>query len=97
MTCEHLRPIMKIAEEAGVAVTAKGHLWGGAAGEWIYYDCRFDADAVKVKIALPDFVHWHEHFGTHDGSEAGFVCDKCETGVMGLHPKYEREAPTLPE
>jgi len=97
MTCEHLQPIMKLAEDAGVAVTAKGRLWGGAAGEWIYYDCRFDAGAVVAAIALPGFVHWHEHRGTHDGSEAGFVCDTCETGVMGLHPTDTRSARTLPE
>ena len=27
----------------------------------------------------------HEHLGTHDGQEAGFVCSKCHDGIMGIH------------
>jgi len=86
VTCPHLAPVMALAEAAGAAVTVRGRVWSGASGEWIYYDHHFDRQAVEAMLDLPDGVHWHAHRGTHDGSEAGFVCDRCETGVMGRHP-----------
>jgi hypothetical protein len=89
MICEHLAAIEALAVAAGIAETARGHLWSGAAGEWVYYDCLFDRAAIEAR-GLPAGVAWHEHLGTHDGTEAGFVCEPCGTGVMGLHPRTDR-------
>jgi hypothetical protein len=38
----------------------------------------------------------HEHRGTHDGQEAGFVCSEHQDGVMGVHPDYCRGVPSFP-
>ena len=40
---------------------------------------RLSMDSNVVKI--------HDHYGTHDGQEYGLICDKCQDGIMGLHPK----------
>jgi hypothetical protein len=28
--------------------------------------------------------------GTHDGQEAGFVCEQCHDAIMGVHRQHRR-------
>src|SRR5262249_27234531 len=45
-----------------------------------------DRPVLKARIEFPPCVEEHEHRGTHDGQEAGFVCTACDDAVMGIHP-----------
>lgn len=79
--------------EAGIPETARGQAWSKDCREWVQFRCRFDLDAVRARLNLPDFVEDHVHLGTHDGAEAGLFCAKCQDGVMGLHPRDSRLVP----
>jgi hypothetical protein len=48
------------------------------------------------KFDFLESVRWHEHFGTHDGQEAGFECSLCYDAVMGGHPKHPRPPAEFP-
>jgi hypothetical protein len=52
----------------------------------VYFDCHLDLAALRERFSLPGFVTDHDHLGTHDGRESGFVCSRCKDGVMGRHP-----------
>ncbi|WP_020593457.1 hypothetical protein [Kiloniella laminariae] len=96
MPCEHLLPIMAFTERAGIKKISQGLTWSKMAGEWAYYDCHFAFRMAQRLFSLPDFVIWHELLGTHEGSEAGFVCEKCQTGVMGRHSSIGQDLPYIP-
>ncbi len=72
---------------AGVGVTSRGQAWSDNCRQWVYFDCFMDLEAVRDRIALAPCVRDHEHLGTHDGSEAGFFCEQCKDGIMGVHPE----------
>jgi len=40
-------------------------------------------------------VHDHDHLGTHDGQESGFVCTACDDAIMGVHERYAAGYPTF--
>lgn len=85
MTCEHLRQLEAEIIAAGIRETYRGKAWSDDCREWVYFDCYLDRDSIRKHRALADCVVDHEHLGTHDGQEAGFVCARCRDGVMGLH------------
>jgi hypothetical protein len=87
MVCGHLAPLEKELIAAGVRITYRGKPWTERCREWVYFDCCLDRAALRVRLALPECVEDHEHWGTHDGQEAGFVCSSCDDAVMGIHPK----------
>ncbi len=49
-----------------------------------------DLAALRTRFNFAPSVTDHVHRGTHDGSEAGFVCNQCHDGVMGAHSKRWR-------
>ncbi len=87
MVCEHLAALEKELLAAGIAVTFRGPAWGTGTREWVYFDCCLDRAAIRARMAFAECVEEHEHYGTQDGQEAGFVCTACHDAVMGVHPK----------
>lgn len=86
MVCEHLRPLEKSLIDSGVKETYRGQAWSRNCREWVYFRCVLDRVALRNRFAFAECVKDHEHRGTHDGQEAGFVCSQCHDGVMGGHP-----------
>jgi hypothetical protein len=84
MVCEHLQPLEAALLDRGIPATFRGQAWSNNCREWVYFDCWIDADAVRARFLLPDFVTKHEHRGTHDGQESGLVCSQCHDAVVGL-------------
>jgi len=95
MVCEHLREFENIVRRSGAEETFRGHAWSKPNGEWVYYRCYIDKESAMARFNDEEIYEWSEHIGTHDGSEAGIVCKKCECGVMGLHPSCKSDAPVL--
>jgi hypothetical protein len=81
--CEHLRPLEEALRAEGFACTFRGQAWSEAQGIWAYYNCIMEVDTLRKRFALPNLVETHSHRGTHDGSELGFICTSCGTGLMG--------------
>ncbi len=92
MTCDHLRGLEKELIAAGVPETYRGQPWSNNCREWVYFDCYLDRRAIRKRMDFPECVKDHEHLGTHDGQESGFVCTVCNDAVMGVHKKYLRQA-----
>jgi hypothetical protein len=86
VTCEHLRQLEAEIIAAGLPETFRGRAWSENCHEWVYFDCYFDRKSIRKRMALAECVHDHEHRGTHDGQEAGFVCAQCHDAIIGLHP-----------
>jgi len=91
MICEHLIPVEEKVISKGAAETFRGQPWSKVTGEWVYYDCYLMPEELIASLSLPGFVIRHEHRGTHDGSELGLVCEKCDCGIMGLHPSSGKD------
>ena len=86
MVCEHLAPLETAILAAGIPVTFRGQAWSHNCREWVYFDCLLDRAALRGRFSFAPCVKDHEHRGTHDGQEAGFVCTGCQDAVMGVHP-----------
>jgi hypothetical protein len=86
MLCEHLAPLEKELHTAGIQETFRGQAWSSNCREWVYFACYLDREAIRARMQLADCVKDHEHRGTHDGQEAGFVCTACNDAIMGVHP-----------
>jgi hypothetical protein len=95
MVCEHLAPLEAALLRAGIAETFRGRAWTQNCREWVYFACVLDRVAVRVQFCLPPCVEDHIHRGTHDGSEAGFVCTLCWDGVLGAHPSCAGKLPVF--
>jgi len=87
MTCEHLIELETAIKAAGFEETYRGAAWSENCREWVYFDCILELDAIRRKFELAVCVHDHAHRGTHDGSEAGLVCDVHKDALMGHHPE----------
>lgn len=83
MLCEHLQPLEKEIIEAGIKETFRGEAWTKNCREWVYFDCYLDRESIKKRFSFPPCVSEYEHRGTHDGQEAGFVCETCHDAIMG--------------
>lgn len=88
MLCEHLRPLEEALIQAGIEETFRGKAWSRNCREWVYFRCVLNRDSLRKRFDLPPFVADHEHLGTHDGQEAGFICEICQEGIMGIHPHF---------
>lgn len=86
MICQHLRSLEQELIARGARETYRGQPWSSNCREWVFFDCYLDRARVRQRHALADCVIDHEHRGTHDGQEAGFVCETCHDAIMGLHP-----------
>lgn len=90
MVCEHLRPLEQELLAQGINVTFRGQAWSQNCREWVYFDCYLACDELEKRFQFPECVQRHEHRGTHDGSESGFVCTECHDGVMGIHESMKK-------
>jgi hypothetical protein len=90
MLCEHLRALEKQMLSAGVRVTFRGQAWSRNCREWVCFDCLLDRAAIRQQIELASCVRDYEHLGTHDGQEAGFVCEACHDAITGAHEQSRR-------
>jgi hypothetical protein len=95
MVCRHLAELERALIDAGVEVTYRGQAWSSNCREWVYFKCWLDRAAVRARMKFDDCVTDHEHCGTHDGQEAGFVCSQCHDGIMGVHERYRAGMPTF--
>ncbi|MDZ4690174.1 hypothetical protein [Terricaulis sp.] len=93
MVCEHLSALERELIAAGVEETSRGQAWSENCREWVYFKCVLDLVALRSRFAFGPFVEEHVHRGTHDGTEAGFVCTACKDAVMGRHPDLAGGAP----
>jgi hypothetical protein len=96
MTCQHLLQLERELLTRGLKETFRGKAWSDHAREWVYFDVCFDLPAVREQFRLPSYVTDHEHLGTHDGQEAGFVCAVHHDGIMGRHPRHCAGVPIFP-
>ena len=95
MVCQHLRELEKELLEAGIKETFRGAAWSDNCREWVYFDCYLDRKSIRKRIPFASCVADHEYRGTHDGQEAGFVCEICRDGIMGVHKAYADSVPTF--
>jgi hypothetical protein len=95
MVCKHLAPLEQELIAAGVVETFRGQAWSNNCREWVYFACWLDRQAIRARLPLAACVRDHEHLGTHDGQEAGFVCGACHDGIMGSHPSRRGGLPTF--
>ncbi|MFO0202255.1 MAG: hypothetical protein ACK528_03910 [Alphaproteobacteria bacterium] len=47
---------------------------------------RARSRSAPFALNFAPYVVDHVHRGTHDGAQAGFVCDQCHDAIMGAHP-----------
>lgn len=85
MLCPHLAALERALLAAGIPLTFRGQPWSSNCREWVYFDCWLDRPSLRARLQLDECVIDHEHRGTHDGQEAGFVCSQCWDGIMGRH------------
>ncbi len=83
MVCKHLQLLEQEIIQAGFKETYRGQAWSKNCREWVYFDCYLDRESIKNRFSLPGCVVEHQHRGTHDGQESGFVCEKCNDAIMG--------------
>lgn len=85
--CEHLIALENELKSRRVKETYRGQPWSKNCREWVYFDCVFDLDKVRTRLALPLFILSHVNDDNKSGLEAGFVCDQCKDAVIGIHPQ----------
>lgn len=84
--CEHLTRLDIELKEKGIKETFRGQAWNDNTREWVYFDCVLSLEKIRQRYNFPDFVKIHVNDDNKSGMEAGFYCEKCKDGVMGLHP-----------
>ena len=85
MICDHLKDIEREVVESGASETFRGKAWTRNCREWVYYDCYIDRPSLRSRLSIDECVQDHDHLGTHDGQESGFVCSQCQDAIMGVH------------
>lgn len=85
--CEHLIGLENELKASGIKETYRGQPWSKNCREWVYYDCVFDLGKIRERLLLPLFIENHVNDDNKSGLEAGFVCDQCKDGVIGVHPQ----------
>jgi hypothetical protein len=96
MTCNHLIELEKALIAGGFKETFRGRAWSDNVRERVYFDVCLDRPKVREQFGFDPCVADHEHLGTHDGQEAGFVCIEHADGIMGVHPQFSRGVATFP-
>ena len=89
--CEHLIKLDLELKERGIKETFRGQPWSDNTREWVYYDCVLDLDKIKQRYNFSDFVTIHINDDQRSGMEAGFYCELCKDGVIGVHPHFGQE------
>lgn len=88
MVCEHLAKLEQELLRRGIKEIHRGQTWSKNCREWVYFECYLDLASLRARLAFEPCVMDHIHRGTHDGSEAGFVCSRCLDAIMGVHPDH---------
>jgi hypothetical protein len=86
--CDHLTALDRYLKQIGMKETFRGQAWGNGTREWVYYDCVLNLDKISSRYQFPDFVKIHINDDVKSGMEAGFYCEQCQDGVMGIHPHF---------
>lgn len=86
--CEHLKRLDIELQERGIKEIFRGQAWSNNTREWVYYDCVLNLDKLRSRYNFPDFIKTHINDDNKSGMEAGFYCDQCKDGVMGIHPHF---------
>jgi hypothetical protein len=95
MVCEHLADLEQSLVSAGIPIAFRGRAWSRNCREWVYFACWLDRTSIRSRLAIADCVQDHEHLGTHDGQESGFVCGNCHDAILGVHSAYRVGVPTF--
>lgn len=85
MTCTHLIDLEREVLAKGIPELSRGQAWSWNCREWVYFQCYFERPSIRKRFNLTECVIDHQHRGTHDGAEAGFVCTEHHDGIMGVH------------
>ena len=85
--CDHLAQLDKELKERGIKETFRGQPWTANTREWVYYDCVLVLDKIRNRYIFPEFIESHVNNDDKSGMEAGFYCDRCKDGVIGIHPR----------
>ena len=93
MVCEHLEKLEQELLRSGMQETFRGRAWSQNCREWVYFRCILDRTALRKRLPFAACVQDHEHLGTHDGQEAGFVCQECKDAIIGEHPNSQTNSP----
>lgn len=96
MVCDHLADLERSLIDGRIPLTYRGQPWTSNCREWVYFACWLDRTAIRSQFALADCVRDHDHLGTHDGQEAGLVCEKCNDAIMGAHLTQRDNLPAFP-
>lgn len=93
MTSEHLIKLEQFCQENKIAETYRGEnpYDNSKPGEWVYFDCYFDAEKIRARFNFPDTIKYHEYDGLSAGQESGFVDDLTNDAVLGNHPYYDKQ------
>lgn len=92
MVCEHLSALEQELLAREIEETFRGQAWSDKCREWVYFACVLDLPALRARLNFAPSVADHVHRGTHDGAEAGFVCNECNDAIMGGHPDVSPRA-----
>ncbi|MCJ7545609.1 MAG: hypothetical protein MUP30_02100 [Deltaproteobacteria bacterium] len=84
MVCEHLAPLEDELNRANIKETYRGKAWTKNCREWVYFDVVLDTASLAARFRFPPCVRVHENLDPKSGVERGFVCEKCNDGIMGL-------------
>ena len=88
MVCEHLRELENELTSLGVKEIFRGQAWSENCREWVYFDCFLERQSIRQRMSFDPCVVDHDHLGTHDGQESGFVCSMHKDGIMGVHEMH---------
>lgn len=86
--CKHLTSLETELKKRGIQETSRGRAWSENCGEWVYYDCVLSLEKLIQRLNFPDFIKVHINDDNKSGIEAGFYCELCKDGVMGVHPLF---------
>ena len=89
--CEHLAALESELKNKGIKETFRGKAWSENCREWIYYDCVLSIEKLRRRLDLPDSVKIHINDNNKSGTEAGFYCELCKDGIMGIHPNFGQD------
>lgn len=92
LMCPCLKPLDEALKATGVRETFRGQAWSKNCREWVYYPMVLKRAEVRESYHFPETVTDHEHLGTHEGAEAGFICTLHQDAIMGEHPKQASTA-----
>lgn len=86
--CEHLTGLDAELKGMGIKETFRGQAWSDNTREWVYYECVLSLEKIRHRYNFPDFVTDHVNNDNKSGMEAGFYCELCKDGIMGIHAHF---------